>query len=116
NGMLYRTAKRIEKWLMRESDGFVVLTEKAREIIFSQNQRTEMDDASFQANREEINGKPIEVIPCCVDFERRFPAKSEKSRDQIREKLGAEGRFIVTHIGAMGGLYLTEEIVDFLDA
>ncbi len=34
NGLLYRSAKRVERWLMKESDGFVVLTEKAREILF----------------------------------------------------------------------------------
>ena len=33
-GWLYRSAKRVEKWLLVQADGFVVLTEKAREILF----------------------------------------------------------------------------------
>ena len=33
-GILYRSVKRVEKWLMKEADGFVVLTEKTREILF----------------------------------------------------------------------------------
>ncbi|HSK70104.1 MAG TPA: glycosyltransferase, partial [Pyrinomonadaceae bacterium] len=34
NGRLYKTVKRAEKWLFKKSDAFVVLTEKAREILF----------------------------------------------------------------------------------
>ena len=34
NGYLYRGAKRVERYLMSSSDAFVVLTEKAREILF----------------------------------------------------------------------------------
>lgn len=37
NGLLYRSAKRVERWLMRVSDGFVVLTEKAKELVFGDN-------------------------------------------------------------------------------
>jgi glycosyltransferase involved in cell wall biosynthesis len=103
NGMLYRSAKRVERWLLKVSDGFVVLTEKAREILFPGSQETGYDK----------QGRPVEVIPCCVDFERRFSV-SHLERDQMRRELGAEGRFIITHVGALGGLYLQNEIADFL--
>lgn len=96
NGLLYRSAKRVERWLMKESDGFVVLTEKAREMILADETR------------------PVEVIPCCVDFAERFPSDIGSIRDEMREKLGVAGRTVYTHVGALGGLYLTKELADLM--
>ncbi len=96
NGLLYRSAKRVERWLMKESDGFVVLTEKAREMILADETR------------------PVEVIPCCVDFADRFPSDISSHRDEMREKLGVAGRTVYTHVGALGGLYLTKELADLM--
>lgn len=112
-GVLFRSAKRVERWLMNEADGFVVLTEKAREVLFPEAS-TESDGTAlgFRDGRT----RPVEVIPCCVDFEARFPSKAPVTRESIRKKLGAEGRFVVTHVGALGGLYLTDELADFMAA
>ena len=55
-GTLYRGVKRVERFLFNSADAFVVLTEKAREILFPG--RLEADE----------RGRPVEVIPCCVDF------------------------------------------------
>ncbi len=98
DSMLFRAAKRVERWLMKESDGFVVLTEKARELILGGEQR------------------PVEVIPCCVDFAERFPESVASSRDEMRTKLGVAGRTVYAHVGALGGLYLTRELADFMAA
>jgi len=98
NGSIYRMAKRAERWLLRVSDGFVVLTEKARQILFSAETR------------------PVEVIPCCVDFEARFTGDSVVLRQQTRDKLGLNGRHVLTHVGALGGLYLTKELADLMAA
>jgi len=98
NGWLYRAAKRVEGWLLREADAFVVLTEKARGTLFA----------------DEI--RPVEVIPCCVDSAKRFSEVNEITQEGIEKKLGVKDRFVIAHVGALGGLYLTEEIVDFLDA
>ncbi len=103
-GMLYRSVKRIEKWLMKEADGFVVLTEKAREILFLGSVTSGMDK----------KGRPVEVIPCCVDFEKRFLVDRDELRKRFRKRLGADKRRIFVHAGALGGLYLTEQIADFL--
>jgi len=64
NGILYSTAKRAERWLLKDADGFVVLTEKAREILFGATSQhlSEISDLKFE--------KPVEVIPCCVDLAR----------------------------------------------
>src|SRR5688500_891518 len=69
-GVIYRTVKRVERWLMKESDGFVVLTEKARTILFSESGSTGVDKF----------GRPVEVIPCCVDLE-RFSTANARSRE-----------------------------------
>ncbi len=104
NGWLFRSAKRVEKWLMGESDGFVVLTEKAKTILFP------------DANGADKQGRPVEVIPCCVDLRGRFAAGNEDSRDAVRTRLGIGSRFVLIHLGALGGLYLTEQLADLLAA
>lgn len=106
NGWLYRSAKRVERWLMDEADGFVVLTEKARKILFPESKETGRDEF----------GRPVEVIPCCVDFMGRFLGVDKGTEEKILQRLGASGRFVVTHLGALGGLYLDDEIVEFLAA
>lgn len=106
NGIIFRSVKRVEKWLMKEADGFVVLTEKAREILFSGSVTSGMDK----------KGRPVEVIPCCVDFEQRFLVDRDELRKSFRKRLGADERLVFVHAGALGGLYLTEQIADFLQA
>ena len=75
NGWLYRSAKRVEKWLLRESDGFVVLTEKAREILFP--------------------GRPswvsIRLAVCDNTLLRRHLILGSRARPRAA-KLGVEGR------------------------
>jgi len=98
-GAIYRWVKRIEARLMKGADGFVVLTEEAREII-----------------EDQVGSRPLEVIPCCVDFERRFSGDHASERERIRKQFGIEGRFVIVHLGALGGLYLTDKMADLLAA
>jgi len=98
NGAIYRAAKRAERWLLKISDGFVVLTEKARQMLFANETR------------------PVEVIPCCVDFDGRFSADIEALRQDTRDRLGINGRRVLTHVGALGGLYLTKELAALMAA
>ena len=124
NGILYRSVKRIEKWLMKEADGFVVLTEKAREILFPESAttpsgttpsaRSGVHPSSNQEGSYDKTGRPVEVIPCCVDFENRFAIDRDALRAKLRGELGIENRFVFVHAGALGGLYLTQQIADFL--
>ncbi len=100
NGLLYRSAKRVEKWLMKEADGFVILTEKARDILFPE---------SIETGKDKL-GRPVEVIPCCVDLKRFAAAKG--GRLSVREELGIEGRKVYTYVGSFGGWYLTDEMID----
>ena len=83
NGLLFRVTKMAERWLYRAADGFVVLTEKARESVPS-------------------CGKPLEVIPTCID-----PARfAGDDRAEL-----ATDRPVFVYAGALGGYYLIDEMV-----
>ncbi len=101
NGYLYRGAKRVERYLMASSDAFVVLTEKAREILFPGCEATDRQ------------GRPIEVIPCCVDAF-RFRAAEDASRDELRRELKLTSRRVIVYVGSFGGWYMTDEMTQFL--
>jgi glycosyltransferase involved in cell wall biosynthesis len=93
-GWLFRYAKRVEAWLMKQADGFVILTEKARKILFANEER------------------PVEVIPCCVDL-KRFASANDETRSAIRRELGIEDRKVAVYVGAFGGWYMTQETAEF---
>jgi glycosyltransferase involved in cell wall biosynthesis len=97
-GYLYRLTKAAERWLCRSSDGFVVLTERAKEMLFP-------DGAA--------GTRPVEVIPCCVSAE-RFAAAERCDRETLRAELGLSGRLVFVYIGALGGYYLTRETAEFV--
>jgi Glycosyltransferase len=97
DGLLFRLTKRAERWLYRAADGFVVLTERAKETLFPLGS----------------GGRPVEVIPCCVS-EERFSAASQTDRETIRADLGLSGRLVLVYAGALGGYYLTRETAELL--
>jgi len=99
---VYNAVKKAEKWLLRDSDAFVTLTEKAREILFPESKETGFDK----------KGRPVEVIPCCVDLD-KFKIATKESRQEIREKLGIRDRLTIVYVGSFGGFYMTEETADF---
>jgi glycosyltransferase involved in cell wall biosynthesis len=101
NGYLYRGLKRVERYLLQVSDGFVLLTEKARDIVFP------------GCNDIDTLGRPIEVVPCCVDFE-RFSSAGQVSRESLREELNLTGRRVIAYLGSFGGWYMTDEMTQFL--
>jgi glycosyltransferase involved in cell wall biosynthesis len=98
-GLLFRLTKAAEQMLYRAADGFVVLTERARETLFLDG----------------TGGRPLEIIPCCVD-EERFAAAERADRTSIRSELGIDDRLVFIYIGALGGYYLVPEMAEFLAA
>jgi glycosyltransferase involved in cell wall biosynthesis len=103
NGLLYRLSKRVEKWLMKEADGFIVLTEKARAIHFIESKTTGFDQA----------GRPVEVIPCCVDIDRFDRSAGKSQRAAVRKSLGVKEQLVMVYVGSFGGWYLTSEMLEF---
>jgi len=100
-GILYRITKAVERRLLAASDAFVVLTDRAREILFPGCSMTDP------------TGRPLEVIPCCVDMD-RFGEATSSFRNSIREKLNVNGRRVLAYVGALGGWYLSSEMADFI--
>jgi glycosyltransferase involved in cell wall biosynthesis len=100
-GFLFRMTKAAERHLLAISDGFVVLTERSLEVLFPG-----CTDADSQ-------GRPIEIIPCCVDGE-RFRASAGVSRNALRNELKLDGRRVVVYAGALGGWYLSDAMAEFL--
>lgn len=92
-GILFRWTKRVERVLVRSADGIVVLTEQARRIFRGWYPR-------------ELRGKPLEVIPCCVDF-RRLPTMPPAA---------ATAPPALAYAGKLGGWYLTDEMAGFVAA
>ncbi len=101
NGYIYCGVKRVERYLFRVADAFIVLTEKARQILFPG--ATDFDQL----------GRPIEVIPCCVDLD-RFEAVGKINRDELRDELGVQGRRVIAYAGSFLGWYMTDEMLAFL--
>ena len=86
-GVLYRLTKWAERLLYRAADGFVVLTERAREMVPSHD-------------------RPLEVIPCCIDLQRFATTE--------RVDLGVTNRPVFVYVGALGGFYLNDAMVELM--
>jgi glycosyltransferase involved in cell wall biosynthesis len=102
NGKLYRAVKRTEKYLLDKSDGFIVLTEKARGILFPKSSETRADE----------KGRPVEVIPCCIDKD-RFRQVDEFDRAAIRRESGLSDKTVFVYVGSFGGWYMSDEMISF---
>jgi glycosyltransferase involved in cell wall biosynthesis len=100
-GFLYRATKAAESLLLEQADGFVVLTNRVRDILFPPS----MD--SFD------RGRPIEVIPCCVDTE-RFRAGDTYVKEDVKDRLGLTDRRVVVYVGSLGSWYLADEMAEFM--
>jgi glycosyltransferase involved in cell wall biosynthesis len=101
-GFLFKTMKKVETYLFSSSDAFIVLTNRAREILFPGHIDTDAQN------------RPIEVIPCCVD-EARFAVVDQISWTEARQKLGLDNaRKVFVYVGSFGGWYMTDEMTGFL--
>lgn len=100
-GLLFRTAKRLERLIYEDTGGFVVLTEAARRELFPESAATGYD----------FRGRPVEVIPCCID-EKRFAIAGDSAREEMRGSLGLSGHSVIVYVGSFGGWYLSDEMVE----
>jgi glycosyltransferase involved in cell wall biosynthesis len=105
NGRLFKAVKKAEKMLLRKADGFVVLTEKARAILFP----------GSEISGKDKNGRPVEVIPCCVDLS-KFASANADSRERIRREYNLSDRRVIIYAGSLGTWYLANEMADLFAA
>lgn len=97
-GTLFRATKRAERTLVQAADGIVVLTGKAQDLV-------------RRWYPAEIAGKPIQVIPCCVDL-RQYPVERFN-----QDRSGTESNCTtIVYTGKLGGWYPTREMVEFVTA
>jgi glycosyltransferase involved in cell wall biosynthesis len=102
NGLIYRSVKLVERWIFKKTDGFVLVAERAREILFPESAETGFDKF----------GRPVEVIPCSIDS-KRFAAAELLDRQEIRREMNLSGKRVVVYVGSFGGWYLTDEMMRF---
>lgn len=98
----YRLTKRMEGVFFKEADGFVMLTERVKDELVSNNPALQ--------NRAE----QIEVIPCCVDV-KKF-ALGRSSREAYRRERGWTGKRVLTYLGKLSLWYLPDEMARFFAA
>ena len=91
----FRAVKALERAGIRRADQLVVLTRAMREWLVGQGL---------------AGAEKIEVIPCCVDFDRY--AEAEHGSDGAADEAEAE-RFEVVYAGSVVGLYMLEEMGRF---
>jgi glycosyltransferase involved in cell wall biosynthesis len=101
NGFLYRLTKRVEQQLFTAADAFVVLTERARHLLFGDGRDTD------------ARGRPIALIPCCVDLS-DFVTPDAARVARAKTAMGVDGRRVYVYAGQLGGWYLDDVLVGFL--
>jgi glycosyltransferase involved in cell wall biosynthesis len=101
-GHLYRVTKQVERHLLAAADAFVVLTRRAQRSLFGEGVTTD------------ARGRPISVIPCCVDLS-EFAVPQREVVREAKVALGLLGRRVYVYVGQLGGWYLDHALVDFLD-
>ena len=102
-GLLYRTSKRSEHFLLDGSDHVVVLTESARAILRDREARARLQSRP-------VREKQISVVPCCADLNRFRPCPPDT---KLRREHDLEGRVVIGNIGAVNKRYMLSEIFRF---
>ena len=99
----FRAVKWIERTGARKADRVVVLTDRMRDWLVSEGL---------------VTRDRVEVIPCCVDFQ-RFGASGRSGMSDMSDMSGMSDlahrgrRFELVYAGAVSGLYLLDEMARF---
>jgi glycosyltransferase involved in cell wall biosynthesis len=98
--LLYRVYKKKERNYLREASRIIVLTEKGRSEL----------EQHFS-----VPARKITMIPCCVDMEHfNYHLFSGEEKKAFRKKINIpEGAKVLSYLGALGGWYLTSEMLQF---
>lgn len=97
---VYRYFKRLETRLLITADHIISLTEAGRKQLVARPELAEQ-------------GKPITVIPCCVDFD-HFPLATAPSRQAARNQLAVEAdAAVLAYLGSLGSWYMLDEMLEF---
>lgn len=97
-GLIYITAKFIEKKIMLSADEIIVLTHALKDKL---NQSPYFKDRSGR----------ITVIPACVDTKLFYPYNSAEKPDRL-----FKDKFVVSYFGSVGTYYNFLAVIDFYKA
>ncbi len=99
--MVYKFFKRKEAEQIAVNDGIVCLTSAAEKVV--------------RALPEFVKDTPLEIIPCSADLELFNPAAITKEQTaEIKIQFGIKpADLVITYLGSVGGLYLTDEVMHF---
>lgn len=103
NSPPFRAVKSIERSGLRHADQVVVLTHRMRDWLIENDLK---------------RAEQIEVIPCCVDFDRFEHELKPPAHTGLEETVGDSSaeRFEIVYAGSLTGLYLVEEMGRFFMA
>ncbi len=115
-GLPFRVIKRAEARAIAQADGLVVLTERARRVLFdaSYTPQPGPEAAIGRAPSQPREGTPLEVIPCCADLS--LIEAQAALRDEMRRELGLQDSTVLVYVGKFGGWYLQDKMADFFEA
>ncbi|MFZ1785134.1 MAG: glycosyltransferase [Ferruginibacter sp.] len=99
--MVYKYFKRKEAEQIALNDGIVCLTAAAEKVV--------------RALPEFVPGTPLEIIPCSADLDLFDPAAIGAAQTaDLKKQFGIlPGELVVTYLGSVSGLYLTDEVMHF---
>jgi glycosyltransferase involved in cell wall biosynthesis len=103
NSPQFRALKMVERAGLRNADEVVVLTHRMRNWLIE---------------HELKSPEQIEVIPCCVDFERFETGQAGPGQANLAETVEplSTDRFEIVYAGSLTGVYLVEEMGRFFMA
>jgi glycosyltransferase involved in cell wall biosynthesis len=97
---VYDYFKRREADFLGAAAHIISLTEVGKQIL-------------LERRADPLEGPPITVIPCCVDFD-AFPAITDNARAAARQQLGiSPSARVVTYLGSFGTWYMADQMFDF---
>lgn len=98
NGLAFQILFRLEKLQSRQAKTLIAASSGMKQ---------------YALEKYDLKGKIFFVKPACVDFEKFSP--NEKNRTLLKE-MGLENKIICVYAGKLGGIYLKEEVFDFIKA
>jgi glycosyltransferase involved in cell wall biosynthesis len=101
---VYNYFKKKEKTYFENADYTISLTREGKNVI-----------RSWQF--ENMKHIPIEVIPCCANFD-HFCQNTDQQRktENLKKELGIqENDFILSYLGSVGTWYMLDEMLDFFN-
>jgi glycosyltransferase involved in cell wall biosynthesis len=95
NGLSHKILFTAEKWQTKRARHLIATTFKMKEY------------ADFQFNLQ----PPMFSKPACVDFSLFHPAEKDEG---LASSLGIENKIVCVYAGKLGGIYLKQEVFDFV--